>query len=262
MSDLPVPCANCGRPVRPSKAIWTRQDDDAEPCCCKECYQQHEDEGCPMEHGGYRDNPKLLASHAAEVARLTEDNDAQEELLKEAVATSRAQAENFVKMKRRAETAEAERDAAVARAGRAEADASQFCAEAVRAEEALADILAFIRMNEPRHLAHAAGIIRDIAVKCKRALATAQDAKPNTSAVVSKTENAERAQRLVEALTPSAETKAAYIGEFTFTSEIADSDGEPLDVKHYVPWTTIKEIMKAIRERAALAEAQGGEEDV
>jgi hypothetical protein len=75
MSDLPVPCANCGRPVRPSQAIWTRQDDDAEPCCCKECYQQHEDEGCPMEHGGYRDNPKLLAAHAAEVERLTGERD-------------------------------------------------------------------------------------------------------------------------------------------------------------------------------------------
>lgn len=69
MSDLPIPCANCGRPVKPSEGIWTRRDEDGEPCCCRECYDQHEDEGCPMEHGGYRDNPKLLAELSALEAR-------------------------------------------------------------------------------------------------------------------------------------------------------------------------------------------------
>lgn len=47
------------------------------------------------------------------------------------------------------------------------------------------------------------------------------------------------------ALTPSAETKGAYSGEFQFQ---ADEDGTPMPV----PWTTIKEIMAAIRARAVL----------
>lgn len=47
----------------------------------------------------------------------------------------------------------------------------------------------------------------------------------------------------VEALTPSGETKGEYIGEFEFWSEASESY-----VK--VPWTTIKEIMKAITARA------------
>ncbi len=56
---------------------------------------------------------------------------------------------------------------------------------------------------------------------------------------------------LVEALTPSAATKAAYIGEFHF---LIDEQGEDamceVTRKVAVPWTTIKEIMAAIRERA------------
>lgn len=49
---------------------------------------------------------------------------------------------------------------------------------------------------------------------------------------------------LREVLTPSAETKAVYMGEFVWT----DKNG----IEHMVPWTTIKEIMAAIRERATL----------
>jgi hypothetical protein len=52
-----------------------------------------------------------------------------------------------------------------------------------------------------------------------------------------------REQKLREALTPSAETKHAYIGEFKFKSA---SDR----VTHTVPWPTIKEIMAAIALRA------------
>jgi hypothetical protein len=55
---------------------------------------------------------------------------------------------------------------------------------------------------------------------------------------------------LLEALTPSAETKAAYIGEFSFPVELhhprLGTEVRRIDV----PWTTIKEIMSAIRARA------------
>jgi hypothetical protein len=51
-------------------------------------------------------------------------------------------------------------------------------------------------------------------------------------------------RKLREALTPSAETKAAYIGEFKFTAYEAD------EAFVTVPWTTIKEIMAAIMKRA------------
>jgi len=51
--------------------------------------------------------------------------------------------------------------------------------------------------------------------------------------------------RLLEALTPSAETKAAYMGEFVFWI---------VDRTVNVPWITIKEIMRAIRDRAELQE--------
>lgn len=69
-------------------------------------------------------------------------------------------------------------------------------------------------------------------------------------------------EKMREALKPSAATKAAYIGEFTIAVErIVNDDEEPIDdgadapdpYDHIqVPWTTIKEIMAAIRARAAL----------
>jgi hypothetical protein len=82
-------------------------------------------------------------------------------------------------------------------------------------------------------------------------------------------DRAETAERqladALEALTPSAETKAAYIGEFTIAVErIVNEDLEPEDesdaapdpYEHImVPWTTIKEIMAAIRARAMLGAA-------
>lgn len=48
------------------------------------------------------------------------------------------------------------------------------------------------------------------------------------------------------ALEPSDKTKARYMGEFSFNITHYDEDGEEYRVKQYVPWTTIKEIMKAI----------------
>lgn len=56
--------------------------------------------------------------------------------------------------------------------------------------------------------------------------------------------------RLKAALTPSAETKAAYIGEFGFYLEERDERGREHARRVTVPWTTIKEIMAAIRARA------------
>jgi len=62
------------------------------------------------------------------------------------------------------------------------------------------------------------------------------------------------AKEMREALTPSAETKAAYMGEFEFAFEFQDEDGYDHTANICVPWTTIKEIMAAIRARAALKE--------
>lgn len=60
---------------------------------------------------------------------------------------------------------------------------------------------------------------------------------------------------LEEALTPSADTKAAYIGEFSFTRAVRDQDGHEDWEPVKVPWTTVKEIMAAILGRA-IARAQ------
>jgi hypothetical protein len=58
---------------------------------------------------------------------------------------------------------------------------------------------------------------------------------------------------LREALTPSGETKGAYIGEFKFSVHAYDEDGEEKWWDEIIPWTTIKEIMAAISKRAVLA---------
>jgi hypothetical protein len=56
--------------------------------------------------------------------------------------------------------------------------------------------------------------------------------------------------RYIKALTPSAETKAEYIGEFKFDQLHEYDDGYQVMEPVYVPWTTIKEIMKAIKSYA------------
>jgi hypothetical protein len=79
---------------------------------------------------------------------------------------------------------------------------------------------------------------------------------------IPKGDEGERAREL-EALTPSAATKAAYMGEFSFPIIQAGEDGEEVSCKTFVPWTTIKEIMAAIRTRALQSSASaslGGEE--
>lgn len=62
-------------------------------------------------------------------------------------------------------------------------------------------------------------------------------------------------ERMQEALTPSASTKADYIGEFSFDVDDRDEDGEECSRNVVVPWTTVKEIMGAIRARAEMKEA-------
>lgn len=51
--------------------------------------------------------------------------------------------------------------------------------------------------------------------------------------------------KLREALTPSADTKAAYIGEFSFGVTLR-AGNEEAHRSVEVPWTTVKEIMAAI----------------
>ncbi len=59
--------------------------------------------------------------------------------------------------------------------------------------------------------------------------------------------------KLREALTPSAETKAAYIGEFSFQFPTWSESGEEVVMTPTVPWVTIKGIMAAIRARALVS---------
>ena len=67
------------------------------------------------------------------------------------------------------------------------------------------------------------------------------------------TENASlraRVARMEEALTPSADTKAAYMGEFSMRIPEFDENGEEYMCSVNVPWITIKDIMKAIMRKA------------
>lgn len=61
-----------------------------------------------------------------------------------------------------------------------------------------------------------------------------------------------RADRIRAALTPSVETKAAYMGEFKFSISETYLDEEALEYREthrevVVPWDTVKQIMTAIR---------------
>jgi len=63
-----------------------------------------------------------------------------------------------------------------------------------------------------------------------------------------------RLVKLQEAVTPSAATKAAYMGEFSMRIPELDENGNEIFCTVNVPWITIKKIMKAIQKRAALVE--------
>lgn len=62
-------------------------------------------------------------------------------------------------------------------------------------------------------------------------------------------------ERLTEAMTPSGDTKSAYMGEFSVRLPDVDEDGNEYTRSINVPWTTIKEIMAAIKARATLSPA-------
>lgn len=59
-----------------------------------------------------------------------------------------------------------------------------------------------------------------------------------------------RIAELEAALTPSEETKFAYMGEVNFWHTDFDEDGNEHRIRLDVPWTSIKELMKLIREKA------------
>jgi hypothetical protein len=60
-----------------------------------------------------------------------------------------------------------------------------------------------------------------------------------------------------DALLPSARTKAIHMGEYSFMIMDSDGNGNEIPRKIDVPWTTVKEIMRAIRSDALRAN-QGG----
>lgn len=66
-------------------------------------------------------------------------------------------------------------------------------------------------------------------------------------------------ERLRKALTPSADTKAAYIGEIKDRIILRDEDGEEYSHDHTISWDATKAIMKIIADRAALTPEKGGE---
>lgn len=56
-----------------------------------------------------------------------------------------------------------------------------------------------------------------------------------------------RVEGMKEALTPSSKTKAYHIAEYKFPIELYDNEnGEEYVHEVHVPWSTVKEIMKAI----------------
>lgn len=61
------------------------------------------------------------------------------------------------------------------------------------------------------------------------------------------TASQEEVKRLREALTPSAATKAAYIGEVRQRVHMTDPSGEEYSQEITIDWTSIKEVMKLIR---------------
>ena len=71
-----------------------------------------------------------------------------------------------------------------------------------------------------------------------------------TAAIVSRDAAISELARLKAALTPSADTKADYIGEFKYAVTLLDQNGDERNESFAVPWTTIKEIMAHILARA------------
>jgi hypothetical protein len=123
----------------------------------------------------------------------------------------------------------------------------------------VADLIA-AALQRVRDEAHEAGSSRIVYMSLKqrdyyeRQEARAEKAEEENNALVTRLKIAENdARALREALTPSADTKATYIGEFGHPVKAYDEDGEEITFPATVPWTTIKEIMAAILARATLA---------
>jgi hypothetical protein len=118
------------------------------------------------------------------------------------------------------------------------------------------------RLLEQSQAAHAlAGLGVDVVAAYNSGLAALKAGCKEERLRAEKAET--RIEALEAALTPSSDTKAAYHGEFSFliTVRVEDEEtSEPIDVKRkvMVPWNTIKEIMAAIRDRAALGEKKDG----
>jgi hypothetical protein len=64
--------------------------------------------------------------------------------------------------------------------------------------------------------------------------------------------------RLREALTPSGDTKAAYIGEIKERIMQVDEFGDERWINHTISWDATKATMKMITDRAALRASDGG----
>lgn len=67
-----------------------------------------------------------------------------------------------------------------------------------------------------------------------------------------------REASLLEAVTASAETKRAYTSEFSIGFPEFDSENDEYMRKSIVPWITIKEIMRVIKDRAIAARQDEG----
>lgn len=106
---------------------------------------------------------------------------------------------------------------------------------------------------------------QDICVRCMRetrdALAAELATRPSneafagqyalTQAHATAASKAEaRVAALEAALTPSTDTKAAYIAEHQIEVEMLDEDGDSCTEMVTIPWTTIKDIMAMILKRA------------
>lgn len=76
--------------------------------------------------------------------------------------------------------------------------------------------------------------------------------------VAENTKHAATIARLREALTPSLATKIAYTDEFKIRVTFFNEEGGEYHQLISIPWITIKEIMAAILNRAALKEDTNG----
>jgi len=90
-------------------------------------------------------------------------------------------------------------------------------------------------------------------VQCMSASCTFRCNATDLPRIISALEAEHKLQELKEAVTPSADTKRAYIGEFTMRILEFDENGDEVFYTVDIPWITVKDIMKAIRKRATVS---------